>query len=169
PWWRARRPQHRPVAPRLAAHRLRPLHPRLREAHLPCACQGHADRSRRTLRPRHHGAGLAHAEDSGPGRRELGRLLQRPERHRLPRPGVHRGRGPRLRGLARRPQALAAAEQALPGAICRIVTIPFTVPSYAGTIISTAAPAEARRAFLPEGLSMRQTLGCLLVALLALP
>ena len=44
---------------------------------------------------------LAHAQAPRPGRRPLGRVPRGPGRRRLRRPRRHRGRGPRLRGLAR--------------------------------------------------------------------
>ncbi len=66
---------------------------------------------------------LARPEAAGTRRRELGRVLRRPHRRRVQRPGVRRGRGPSLRGLARRPPAGAAAEPELPQPLLRVIVV----------------------------------------------
>ena len=80
----------------LAAHRLRPLHPRVRPPHRPLPRQGHADRRRQVIRGGRPGAGLAHGEAAGAGRRAVGAAVLRADRRRLPRAGLHRGGGPGL-------------------------------------------------------------------------
>ena len=100
------RPELRPVAPRLAAHRLRPRDPRVRRPRsstsTPRTSGSMPDRlySEGVLGPR-----LARPEAAGAGRRRLGRVLRGADRRRLPRPGVRRGRGSGLRVRARRSYA----------------------------------------------------------------
>src|SRR5205823_3671900 len=89
----------------------------IRRPHPPRPPQGHQDRPGPAVRGRRPGSGLEHAQDPRLRRRALGTVLLDAERHRLPRPGVHRSGGPRLRGLAGRPQTGAAPEQEVLGAV----------------------------------------------------
>ena len=76
---------------------------RVRPAHHPLPRQGYAHRRRPVVRGGEPGAGLAHGETAGPGRRTMGTAILCIDRRRLSGGGVHRGGGQGFRGVAGRP------------------------------------------------------------------
>ncbi len=77
---------------------------------------------------------VAHAQDPRPGRRSLGRVLRRLERCRLFRPRRHRGRGSRLRRLARVATRIARDQPAISASVLcwLVVCCPLSVVRFAG-------------------------------------